>query len=175
MFRVSSGLRFGSSMRWWFHGVFGTLLASGVLWLIVSHVPGAGGGLGREGAWVRPWLLKIHGAAAMASLLILGMLIPVHMQRAWAQGKNRATAVFVVAVTALLIATGYGLYYAGDETWRGWISDAHDAAGCVLPLALLGHVALGRRRQADARALGDRGVRAAHAAPLRVSRRASRE
>jgi hypothetical protein len=51
----------------------------------------------------------------------------------------------MVAVNAVLIATAFGLYYAGSDTLRPWISDLHIVVGIVLPLALLVHVWRGRR------------------------------
>jgi hypothetical protein len=34
------------------------------------------------------YLPMVHGGAAMATLLLLGALIPVHVQRSWRSGKN---------------------------------------------------------------------------------------
>lgn len=98
-----------------------------------------------------PWqgiaanMLMLHGGAAMATLMLLGALVPLHIRRAWRSGRNRMTGPAMAAVNAALIATAFGLYYAGSETLRPWISDLHIAAGLVLPAGLLMHVRLGRR------------------------------
>jgi heme A synthase len=90
-------------------------------------------------------LLMVHGGAAMVTLMLLGALIPLHVRRAWRSRRNRLTGPVMVAVNAVLIATAFGLYYAGSETLRPWISDAHTAVGLALPALLLAHVWLGRR------------------------------
>jgi hypothetical protein len=71
--------------------------------------------------------------------------VPVHIRRAWRSGRNRLTGPIMVAVNAVLIATAFGLYYAGSDTVRPWVSDLHIVVGIVLPVALLVHVWLGRR------------------------------
>jgi hypothetical protein len=94
---------------------------------------------------LKPWMLKLHGAAGMAFLVALGILIPTHLKRAWQARRNRKNGAFLVAVMALLVATGYGLYYFGEDRWRATASWIHLALGFATP-ALLGlHIWQGRR------------------------------
>jgi len=44
-----------------------------------------------------------------------------------------------------LAATGWLLYYAGDETLRTWSARIHDGIGLALPAILVVHVIRGRR------------------------------
>jgi cyanate permease len=90
-------------------------------------------------------MLMLHGGGAMATLMLLGALVPLHVRRAWRSGRNRRTGPMMVAVNAVLIATAFGLYYDGSDTLRPWISDLHTVVGIALPLALLVHVWRGRR------------------------------
>jgi hypothetical protein len=90
-------------------------------------------------------MLMLHGGVAMATLMLLGALVPLHVRRAWRSGRNRMTGPIMIVVNAALIATAFGLYYAGSETLRPWISDLHIALGLALPAGLLVHVWLGRR------------------------------
>jgi hypothetical protein len=90
-------------------------------------------------------MLMLHGAAAMATLMLLGAIVPLHVRRAWRSGRNRLTGPLMVAANAALIVTAFGLYYAGSDTLRPWISDLHITVGVALPPALLVHVWLGRR------------------------------
>jgi hypothetical protein len=94
---------------------------------------------------VAPLMLTLHGGAAMAALMLLGALVPTHVRRAWRSGRNRLTGPAMIAVNAVLIATAFGLYYAGSDTLRPFVSDLHIVVGIVLPLALLVHVWLGRK------------------------------
>ncbi len=90
-------------------------------------------------------LLMLHGGAAMVTLMLLGALFPVHIRRAWRAKRNRLAGPAMVGINAALITTAFGLYYAGADTLRAWISDVHIAAGFALPGALILHVWLGRR------------------------------
>jgi hypothetical protein len=90
-------------------------------------------------------LLMAHGGAAMATLLLLGALFPLHVRRAWRTGRNRLTGPVMLGINAALIVTAFGLYYAGSDTLRPWISDLHIAIGAALPAILVLHVWLGRR------------------------------
>jgi hypothetical protein len=94
---------------------------------------------------IAPLMLMLHGGGAMVALLLLGALVPTHIRRAWRSGRNRLTGPIMVAVNGALIVTAFGLYYAGSETLRPWVSDLHIVVGIVLPPALLVHVWLGRR------------------------------
>ena len=130
---MKTGLRFSPRMNRWFYSAFGVLFLSGGLWLLAQHGP------------VGTWLLRIHGAAAMLSLIILGVMIPSHMRLAWEQRRNRVTAVVMVSLCLLLVVSGYGLYYFGGEQLRSFISALHWSAGCVLPVGLLWHMVDGRK------------------------------
>jgi hypothetical protein len=90
-------------------------------------------------------LLAIHGGAAMVMLVLLGALIPIHVQRAWRGRKNRWTGAVMVTVNALLVATAFGLYYAGSDALRGLISNTHIVVGVGFPVLLLIHILTGRR------------------------------
>ncbi|MDB6171107.1 MAG: hypothetical protein JWL59_418 [Chthoniobacteraceae bacterium] len=87
--------------------------------------------------------LKVHGAAAMAALLVLGAL-SLHVKRGWKAQRNRLSGLFLLAVNAFLIATGYGLYYAGGEQFRLWLSRWHAWIGLALLLVLPAHILAGK-------------------------------
>jgi hypothetical protein len=95
----------------------------------------------------------------MLFLVLLGTLLPGHVHQAWRARRNRLSGGGMLAGAALLIVSGYGLYYLGGESARQVTSVVHWAAGLVLPVLLVAHVRAGRR------------VRVRH--PLR-QRRASR-
>jgi glucose uptake protein GlcU len=89
--------------------------------------------------------MKIHGAAAMAVLVLIGMLLSGHVRFAWRARRNRANGSVFLSAFAVLTITGYGLYYAGGEMLREWTSWIHLALGLALPILLLIHIFLGRR------------------------------
>jgi hypothetical protein len=127
-----------------FYTVFSVLLVTGVAWLPVDRLKNTGG----ADLWsaLAPVLLMAHGGAAMLALLLLGALVPLHLAPAWRRDKNRAMGVAMATLTALMIATAFGLYYIGSDTLRGWTSDLHIALGLAFPTLLAAHVMTGRRR-----------------------------
>jgi hypothetical protein len=119
-----------------------TALLSGVAWTYWNYLAVSPGDFETS---AKTWAMKIHGAAAMATLVLIGMLLNGHVRFAWRAGRNRANgSVFLSALAALTI-TGYGLYYAGGERLRAWTSWIHLAVGLALPILLVIHIFVGRR------------------------------
>jgi hypothetical protein len=119
------------------YAVVVALVATGIAWL-VCHYALSSGGLPHP---AEPLWLELHGAAGMFGLVLFGMLLPTHMQRAWAIGRGRASGATLAVAFAVLAATGYGLYYVGDDVPRAWISAAHWVIGLAFPTAFAIHVA----------------------------------
>ncbi|MDO3522046.1 hypothetical protein [Ralstonia pseudosolanacearum] len=138
-------VRLSQRHKRWLYATGAVLCCSGLGWLVAHDLLGGQGPFGDAPHPSEPWWLRIHGAAAMGFLVALGSLLPGHVARAWQMRRNHRSGLFMLVLAALLVATGYGLYYAGDEQTRPWISCVHwllgVAAAGVAPL----HVYLGRR------------------------------
>ena len=93
---------------------------------------------------------KLHGAAAMAILVLIGMLLSAHVRFAWRARRNPGDGSLFLGTFGILTITGYGLYYAGGETLRAWTSWIHLAVGLALPVLLLLHIWLGKRTRPTA-------------------------
>lgn len=139
-------IRLSARHERWVHGVFGILILSGLWWLYARNFLIRVGEFGEERHPAEAWCLKAHGAAAMAFLMVLGTLWSGHIRRAWHLRRNRVSGLPLLLLMALLILTGYGLYYAGSEELRPWISLVHWLIGCLASLGLLLHVVIGKRR-----------------------------
>jgi len=141
--KMPSALQLDCRFRRSLYAAFAVLFLTGVVWLIADALKDSP----RGEFWqaVSAYLLMIHGGAAMITLVLLGALIPIHMQRAWRSQKNRVTGAVMMTFNTLLVATAFGLYYAGSDMLRAWISDVHIAIGLVVPPLILVHVAAGRR------------------------------
>ena len=87
-----------------------------------------------------PLWLKIHGAAAIAFLLVFGTLLDQHIPAGLRQEEERPSGVWLAILCGLLVLTGWGLYYFGNEALRQWTSRLHWAVGLVLPVLLFLHV-----------------------------------
>lgn len=146
MTRRPDTIRLGRWHQGAVYGATAALVVSGIAWLVLHYFYAEAGEFGPTIHPGEPWMLKIHGAAAMAGLVVYGSLLPVHVRRAWAMRRNIALGICLLTLMLLLTVTGYLLYYAGDEETRPVISLLHWAIGLVVPALLLWHVVSGRAR-----------------------------
>lgn len=137
----------------WLYATFGALFGSGLLWLFFRYWVRVRGEFGETAHPLEPWFMKAHGAAAMFALILIGSLLPGHIRRGWKAGKNRVTGAAFVVVNALLIVSGYALYYFAGEVSRAVISAAHWVLGLLFPIVLVWHVWRGRRLRKSTPAL----------------------
>jgi hypothetical protein len=83
-------------------------------------------GLLWEADVARALLMKIHGAAAMATLVLFGVLIARHVPTGWSAARaNRLSGALLLATSLWLTLTGYLLYYSGSEALRDYASQTH--------------------------------------------------
>jgi len=134
-------LRLKPAFRFALYTAFAVLFVSGATWLVADRWKETSE-LAQEAA---ADLLMVHGGAAMVALLLLGALVPLHVQRGWRAARNRIAGAAMVTFNSVLVVTAFGLYYAGSETLRPWMSDVHIGVGFALPILLVIHIALGRR------------------------------
>ena len=93
------------------------LLATGLLWKLDMD---------------RALLMKIHGAAAMAGMVLLGALLARHVPCGWKKRASRISGAALLTALLLLVLSGYGLYYAGNESLRAFASQTHFWIGVAL-------------------------------------------
>jgi hypothetical protein len=132
--------------RYAFYGVIAALLFSGAIWAWINYLEAP-----ESGAVTKALMMKIHGAAAIAILVLIGMLLTTHVKLAWRARRNRGSGVSQLTIFGLLTITGYALYYAGGENFRTWNSRIHLAIGLILPFLLVIHIWLGRRTRSRKR------------------------
>ena len=135
-------IRLKRFQRCFLYGVLALLFLTGTAWAYWNYfVPEA-----RDFELsAKAWAMKVHGGAAMAILVLIGMLLTSHVRFAWRVRRNRGNGSLFLGVFGILTVTGYGLYYAGGESLRAWASWIHLAAGLALPLLLIIHIWLGKR------------------------------
>jgi hypothetical protein len=120
------------------HGSMALLALSGAVWLVVHYSVGAGVADTLPHP-LEPWLLRLHGAAVMASLFFFGAVAPLHVPRGWRLACQRSTGMAMLGGMALLVLTGYALYYFAPEALRAWIGNVHAAVGLALAAVLAWH------------------------------------
>jgi len=139
-------VRLNPIFRFAIYAVVLVLFATGIVWLIVDQLKEPSGD--ELWQWVSADALMLHGGTAMLTLLLLGALFPLHIQRGWRARKNRIIGALMCTTNTVLIVTAFGLYYAGSETVRPWASNIHIGAGIILPALLFIHIRRGRRLRA---------------------------
>ena len=138
-------MRLKSSLRYSVYAAFAALFLTGAGWLVADWEKN----FSSDEVWQQTAanLLMVHGGAAMVTLLLLGALIPLHVQRSWRSGKNLASGSLMVTLNTLLVVTAFGLYYLGSEAVRPWMSWIHIVAGFSVPVLFALHIFLGRRHR----------------------------
>ena len=137
----------------------GLLLVTGIAWSLLHYLPEWFGQSERAVMSANAILMKLHGAAAMLALVLLGAMFAGHVQTGWQQARNRASGLSSLAIGAVLVVTGYLLYYAGAEATRAGASLLHLGSGLALPVVIVAH-AFGRMRARRRHAALARALRA---------------
>ena len=102
-------MRLKNAFRFALYGVFALLFVSGAAWIYADQMKNNTEMDTEMWQQAAAFLLSMHGGAAMITLMLLGALGPMHVQRAWRAKKNRVTGVASIAMYGLLIATAFGL------------------------------------------------------------------
>jgi len=131
--------------RRWIYLTGALLWVSGIAWLISHYFLQVAGEFADAPGPSEPWWLRLHGAAVLGFLMAFGALLPQHVVPGWRQRRNRRSGVTMLSIVGVLALSGYGLYYAGDERIRPWISATHWLIGLAASVVLALHVILGRR------------------------------
>lgn len=122
------------------------LWLTGAGWLLSHVVFVPQGEFGPSYRSADAWILTLHGAFGFAAIWLFGLLWGTHVLAGWGQRRRRMSGSVLFGVLGLIVATGYGLYYGGDETIRGWVSLLHWSLGLASLGAFLAHRAARGRR-----------------------------
>lgn len=115
------------------------LLVTGVAWLLLHHFGQREGDFGPEMNPLEPWMVTVHGFFLIPALLGIGTMLVAHIPIGWRHRGQRVAGIILSTLLAILIGTGYLLYYAGGETLRELSGTLHWVIGLVLPLAVAWH------------------------------------
>jgi hypothetical protein len=143
---LAERVRLGDSARRALYATIAALIGSGVWWIGVRYGARFFAGPDTFSRLARESLaLKVHGATAFAALLALGAMSAHHVQRGWALKRNRLMGAVLLALFALLIVSGYALYYLVSDDTHGSVSVLHWTLGLALAPLLIVHIVTGRR------------------------------
>ena len=122
------------------------LWLSGALWLYLKYFGQIVGTFGTQSSPWQPICMRVHGALAMVFLVLFGTLLIQHVPTGWKQQRQRPSGVSLLAISGVLIVTGWGLYYLVDAGIREWVSVIHWGLGLLFPAVIALHVILGRAK-----------------------------
>jgi hypothetical protein len=140
-------MRLSRHHQQWIYAAGGCLVGSGVAWLVAHYLLVDPGEFGETHHPSEAWWLRLHGAAVMVFLVVLGTILPGHVTRAWSLRKSRAhsvrrnvvTGTFMLSLVVALALTGYALYYSGSEELRPYISTGHWLMGLAAAAGFYQH------------------------------------
>ncbi len=119
------------------------LLASGLAWLGVHYLAGAGAG--QLPHPMEAWTMRAHALAAWIGAFALGGIAAGHIPRGWHTTMRRRTPAqrhlgLALCVMALaLVSSGYALMYLVPEPARAAWGWAHSAVGVLMAAVLIVH------------------------------------
>lgn len=136
----------------WLLSLSGTLLwLSGSAWLLLHYYGRVQGPFGPESNPLEPWMLRLHGLVLIPALLGVGGLFLVHFRKGWSHKPQRVAGLILSAAVLVLVATGYLLYYVGDDELREVFSRVHWIAGLGVPAVFVWHYLNGLRARRGSR------------------------
>jgi cation transport ATPase len=140
-----NAVRLSRPHEWSVYVIFALVFVSGAAWAWLHYLKKDASEFGVTANPLELWMQRLHGATAMLALVLLGTLLVFHIPNAWRARRNRRTGTSLALIFGFLIATGYALYYSGNEQLRTWASWSHLWIGLAAPLFIAIHVWRGKR------------------------------
>lgn len=156
-------LRIPQARRRVIYAAFAVLLNTGAAWLAIHFVAEDPAEL----ATLQAWNMKLHGAAAWLATYLVGTIWAAHIKLAWKLQHNRWAGAAFGLMAALLLVTGYGLYYFNGETLRVLTEWLHWLAGALAAGLFWLHLSLGKRYT---KRPAEHATNAMHAPQIKASR-----
>jgi hypothetical protein len=125
--------------------IVGVLWISGCAWLCLDQFAAQRVPFGNAPHPLEPPLLLIHGVVSVASLYLFGWIGARHALRWWAGDLRRWSGGVLAAVLALLILSGFALFFLSSDAWQRYAAAAHDVLGVALTLFAVQHWFFGKR------------------------------
>jgi len=125
------------------YGVGTLLLATGLIWLGLHYLVGAGAG--ELPHPLEAWSLRLHGLAAFGGLFAFGVVAAAHVPHGWRLSRRprwahqRRTGMMLCTLAAALAASGYLLYYFAPESIRPSLGWFHAVIGVAMAAVLALH------------------------------------
>ena len=133
-------------IRWALYAIGAGVWVSGLLWWVYDHYLLRQTNIGIEENPLQVWWLRLHALTATVAVWLLGYICAVHVQRNWSGGLRRSSGLLFVSAFALLVLSGYLLYYVDADRPAAFITQVHWIVGLCAPLVFVVHRGLRRQR-----------------------------
>lgn len=112
---------------------------SGALWLIFHYFLVRKTAFGPSPHPLEHWWLSLHGLFAFAALAMFGFLWGMHIVGGWESRRRRLSGSLLSVTSAILVATGYLLYYPPTDGSLPAIALLHWIVGLMAVIPFLVH------------------------------------
>ena len=119
--------------------IVGALWLSGCLWLYLDQFLARPGQFGITPHPWEPALLLIHGVTAILSMYLFGWISARHILRWWPGGLRRFSGATLAALLALLVLSGFALFFLTDDAWQHRVTLIHDGLGLAVTFFAVQH------------------------------------
>lgn len=105
--------------------------------------------------WEVPWRLRgdhrvivaaVHALFSFMMIAIIGALSTTHMRAGLRQQRNHRNGIVMVVIFVLLVVTGVGIYYFGDDLLASISSISHLLMGGLIAVLYCWHLLAYRLR-----------------------------
>ena len=138
--------RMSAVQRLWIYVILGALWFSGAVWLCLDQFFSTRGPFGKTPhPWEQPIVL-VHGILAVASTYLLGWISAQHISHWWSKRLRRVSGILLCTFLAVLVVSGFALFFLTDERWQGIAAVVHEISGLGMTPVAVQHWFL-RQRQ----------------------------
>jgi len=143
--RTPHHVRLSPAQRLCIYGTVGALWLTGCAWLVLDRYFVRHGSFG---AMPHPWeppLLLLHGIIAILSMYLFGWITARHVMRWWPAGMRRVSGGGLAAFIAILIVSGFALFFLTDDGWIRYSAVSHEVLGLAVTVFAIRHWIYRRR------------------------------
>jgi hypothetical protein len=126
--------------------IMGGLWVTGCGWLLLDQFIATRGPFGKTPHPLEQPLLLIHGITSVLSMYLLGWISARHVLRWWRGRSRRLSGGALAAMIALLVVSGFLLFFVSDDQWQHAAALIHEVLGLAVTVFAIQHWFLYKRR-----------------------------
>jgi hypothetical protein len=149
-------VRFSRGQRLTIYGMVGALWLTGGAWLVLHQFFTRRGPFGALPHPLEPTMLTSHGVLAISGMYLFGWITARHVLRWWPGRVRRWTGGGLAGLLAVLIVSGFALFFLTEDDWQRYAAWTHEALGLAVILFALPHWFMHKGRLSSATARANR-------------------